>query len=92
MYGRPLYMAYNLCAPTPTTARNPRTNISEPRKPKMCIGCTPNFDKNHSEIKSKYPFTKRFKPNLVTPYLRAWCCTTFSPILANPAFLAKYGM
>ena len=31
----------------------------------------PNFERNHKEIKSRYPFTKRFKPNLVTPYLRA---------------------
>src|SRR5699024_4413110 len=31
-------------------------------------------------------------PNLLLPCLRAWCCTTFSPILVNPAFFANTGM
>ncbi len=31
-------------------------------------------------------------PNFELPYLRAWCCTTRSPIRSNPAFFASIGM
>ena len=49
-------------------------NISEPSNPKKCMGFTPKADKNQSEIKSRYPLKKRFKPpNFVFPNLRAWC-------------------
>ncbi len=63
-----------------------------PKNPKRCIGRLPNFDKNQMVIRSKKPLIKRFIPNLVTPYFRAWCATTFSSILVNPAFLANTGM
>ena len=51
-----------------TTEINPKINISDPKKPNMCIGLTPNLDRNHKVIKSRYPLKKRFSPpNLVFP-------------------------
>ncbi len=43
-------------------------------------------------IKSRYPFSIRSQPNFETPYLRAWCSTTFSPIRWNPARSASSGI
>ena len=57
---------------------------------KKCMGLMPNRERNQRESKSRYPFTNRFSPNLVFPYLRAWWCTTFSPIFLKPAFLAMH--
>ena len=54
-----------------TTAMKPKMNISEPSNPKKCMGLMPNRERNQRESKSSYPFTKRFSPNLVFPYLRA---------------------
>ena len=51
-----------------------------------------NFEINQIVIKSRNPLIKRSIPNLVSPYFLAWCCTTFSPILVKPAFLANTGM
>ena len=51
-----------------------------------------NLLRNHSVIRSRYPFTNRLIPNLLTPCSRLRCCTTFSPIFVNPAFFAKNGI
>ena len=76
-------------APTAITAIKPNKNIRLPYKPKRCMGFFPNFDKNQSVIKSRYPFTKRSNPNFVSPNSRLRCSTTFSPIFLKPAFFAK---
>src|SRR5690606_36557381 len=72
--------------------KNPMMNIKEPHAPKRCIGRLRNRDKNQIVIRSRNPLMKRSIPNFVSPYLRAWCFTTFSPIFPYPAFFAKTGM
>ena len=53
-----------------------------------------NYDLVSGWKKKRYDstFTKRFKPNFVSPNCLLRCSTTFSPIFEKPAFLAKKGM
>src|SRR5690554_6526576 len=60
--------------------------------PKKCIGFLPNLFRNQRVTRSRYPLKNLLDPNLLFPCLRAWCCTTFSPILVNPAFFANTGI
>src|SRR5690606_3016512 len=70
----------------------PKKNDKVPHKPKKCMGRLPNLPTNMMDARSRNPFTKRSHPNLVTPYLRARCSTTFSPIFLKPDHLASMGI
>ncbi len=82
----------NLSIPKYSAKQKPIKNMRLPNKPNKCIGRLPNFDKNQMVIRSKNPLTNLLIPNLVCPYLRAWCTTTFSSIFVNPWFLANTGI
>src|SRR5437870_2621065 len=70
----------------------PRRKDIVPQRPKKCMGFFPNFPTNMMEPRSRKPLTKRSQPNLVTPYFRARCSTTFSPILLITAHITRIVM